>query len=312
MKTVLTKSTVEAASFIKAGGIAAFPTETVYGLGAGVFDEEAIEKVFEAKGRPADNPLIVHVSNEEQIPLIVAVVTPTARILIDRFFPGPLTIVLEKAPLVPASVTGGLDTVAIRMPDHELARALIDLTGPLVAPSANLSGRPSPTTWEAVREDLDGRIDCILQGETTMFGIESTVVDCTFEAPQVLRTGAVSLEQLREVESSVKLFESPESSEVRSPGLKHKHYSPSAEVKIFDNTTNLERTVSAAYIGLTKPLGEYQRVLICDSAEHYARSLFEFFRECDRNGISNIYCEQVKETGIGLALMDRIRRAARR
>src|SRR5205085_2464416 len=161
---------------IKRSGVVAFPTETVYGLGANVFDETAITKIFEAKRRPADNPLIAHVSSIEQIGLLAAEITPKARQLISAFFPGPLTIVLKKTDAVPTIATAGLDTIGVRMPLNDLARRFIEACGmPLVAPSANLSGRPSPTTWQAVLEDLDGRIDCILQGDATEIGLESTV-----------------------------------------------------------------------------------------------------------------------------------------
>src|SRR5580765_7032200 len=188
MQTVITNSPLEAAAFIKLGGIVAFPTETVYGLGANVFDELAVAKIFEAKQRPADNPLIAHVALAEQIGELVTGISSFAHLFIDSFFPGPLTLVLKKSEQVPGIATAGLDTIGIRMPRFELAHQFLVACGtPVVAPSANLSGRPSPTTWQAVAEDLEGRIDCILQAATTEIGIESTVVDCTSEVPTVLR-----------------------------------------------------------------------------------------------------------------------------
>ena len=193
VKTVLTTSPDEAAEFIKRGGIVAFPTETVYGLGANVFDEKAVAKIFEAKRRPADNPLIAHIADIGQIGMLATEITESAKKFIDAFFPGPLTIVLRKTAKVPLIATAGLDTIGIRMPRSALAHQFLAACGtPVVAPSANLSGRPSPTTWQAVLEDLDGRIDCILQGDATEIGLESTVVDCTSAVPVILRGGSVS------------------------------------------------------------------------------------------------------------------------
>jgi len=310
MKTVLTADPHEAAEFIKRGGVVAFPTETVYGLGANVFDERAVAKIFEAKERPADNPLIAHVSSVEQVAQLAAEITETAQKLIDQFLPGPLTIVLPKSELVPAIATAGLNTIGVRMPRNPLARAFIEACSvPLAAPSANLSGRPSPTTWQAVLEDLDGRIDCILQGEPTEIGLESTVVDCTGAVPLVLRVGAVSLEQLQIIVPATRLHEIGEHDAARSPGIKHKHYSPNATVKIINTQFEISNFRSA-FIGLNSPKGEAEIERICSSVEEYAHELFEFFRECDRRGIETIYCEQVDESGIGAALMDRIRRAA--
>ena len=198
MQTTFTTSPAKAAEFIKGGGLVAFPTETVYGLGADIFDEIAIAKIFEAKNRPADNPLIAHIADLRQILKLSDSINRNAQKFIDAFFPGPLTIVLQKAERVPRLATAGLDTIGIRMPRFELAHQFLSACEtPVAAPSANLSGRPSPTTWEAVAEDLDGRIDCIFQSEATEIGLESTVVDCTAATPLVLRSGSVSIEQLR-------------------------------------------------------------------------------------------------------------------
>ncbi|MFN7621581.1 MAG: L-threonylcarbamoyladenylate synthase, partial [Acidobacteriota bacterium] len=195
MKTELTKSVESAARYIIEGEVVAFPTETVYGLGANIFNEAAIAKIFAAKGRPSDNPLIAHIATLDQLLSLAREIPPAARLLIDRFFPGPLTVVLPKLPAVPMIATAGLETIGVRMPDHPLAIELLRACGlPLVAPSANLSGRPSPTTWQAVLEDLEGRIACILQGEPTRVGLESTVVDCTAAVPTLLRAGAITLE----------------------------------------------------------------------------------------------------------------------
>ena len=311
MKTIYTTDPARAAQFLKSGGIAAFPTETVYGLGADVFSEAAIAKIFEAKRRPADNPLIAHIADLDQLSLLASEITRAARSLIDAFFPGPLTVVLKKASEVPLIATAGLNTVGIRMPGYTLAQEFLRSCGtPVAAPSANLSGRPSPTTWQAVAEDLDGRIDCILQGDATEIGIESTVVDCTAGAPIVLRSGSVTIEQIREIVPEARDLNAADSGEIRSPGLKHLHYSPRAEVIVVDRGQSLPGSPQSAYIGITRPAGPVEHELINADVESYASKLFEFFRECDRHGARTIYCERVDETGIGRALMDRINRAA--
>ena len=307
MDTTLTRSTSVAADVIRRGGLVAFPTETVYGLGADVFNADAVARIFEAKMRPADNPLIAHVGDLDQIGRLAETITPSAQKLIDAFFPAPLTIVLPKSDEVPPIATAGLETIGVRMPRHELAREFLKACGtPIVAPSANLSGRPSPTTWQAVEEDLNGRIDCILQGAATEIGLESTVVDCTGDHPVLLRAGAISLEELREIVPETSVYVSAGDEAVRSPGLKHRHYSPRAKVYLKDFPTSGRR----AYIGLHEPEGNFAVVKVCRDAAEYAHELFAFFRECDRAGIEAICCETVEESGIGRALMDRLRRAS--
>jgi L-threonylcarbamoyladenylate synthase len=311
MKTFLTESPIEAAEFIKKGGLVAFPTETVYGLGADVFNARAVAKIFEAKRRPNDNPLIAHVGSLEQIALLTDRVTPAARKFIEAFFPAPLTLVLPKAAGVPLAATAGLETIGVRMPKNKLAREFLKACGtPVVAPSANLSGRPSPTTWEAVAEDLNGRIDCILQDEATEIGLESTVVDCTSEVPLILRAGAISLENLQKIVPETQLYRLRENEVVRSPGLKHKHYAPRARVNlILDFGFGI--LDSSGFIGLSEPpAGAFELVKICSTIEEYAHEVFAFFRQCDQRGLKNIYCQSVAEKGLGLALMDRLKRAA--
>lgn len=311
MKTLVTTSVTEAAGFVRGGGVCAFATETVYGLGADIYNEKAIARIFEAKGRPADNPLIAHVSAKGQIAELAAAITDDAVSLIDAFFPGPLTVVLKKKERIPSIATAGLDTIGIRMPRFDLARRFIEACGvPLAAPSANLSGRPSPTTWQAVLEDLDGRIDCILQGEPAEIGLESTVVDCTGDVPLVLRTGAVSLEELQGLVPGTILCEPPADEPARSPGVRHRHYSPQARVEIINAGT--APSGRRAFIGMSPPDGGFEITRTCGSIDEYARELYEFFRECDRQGIELIVCEPVPETGLGAALMDRIRRAVAR
>lgn len=313
MKTVLTTSPQLAAQFIRRGDVVAFPTETVYGLGANVFDEAAIRKIFQAKGRPTDNPLIAHVANLAQIQTLTTQLSESAAQLIAAFFPGPLTLVLPKQPDVPLLATAGLETIGVRMPRHALALEFIRACGvPLVAPSANLSGRPSPTTWQAVEADLAGRIGCILQGEQTEVGLESTVVDCTGAVPVILRAGAVTLEQLQTVLPSSRLANPHDSATPKSPGLKYRHYSPQARVVLVEDVSTLSANSSAAFIGLHAPEqpDKFGRVKLCGSVTEYAHELFGFFRDCDVAGVKEVFCEIVAAQGLGLALMDRLKRAA--
>ena len=310
MQTTLTESPEVAASFIRSGGLVAFPTETVYGLGANLFDPIAVKRIFEAKLRPADNPLIAHIGDIDQIELVAADIPEFARMFMEEFFPGPLTLVLPKTEKVPKAATAGLETIGVRMPSHALAIEFLRACGtPVAAPSANLSGKPSPTTWQAVVEDLTGRIDCILQGNPTDIGIESTVVDCTSEVPLVLRSGGVTLEQLRAVVPETELYRRKGNEKPRSPGMKHRHYSPRADVILVDDLAFVT-TDRSAFIGREMPAAEFEEVKVCVSDDEYAQTVFGFFRDCDRRGIKTIYCQKVEERGIGLALMDRLRRAA--
>jgi L-threonylcarbamoyladenylate synthase len=309
VKTVITDSPNEAAAFIRRAGIVAFPTETVYGLGANVFNESAIENIFKAKLRPADNPLIVHISSVDQISSIASEITQSAEKLIDAFFPGPLTVVLTKRPEIPAIATAGLETVGIRMPRDKTANTFLAACAtPVVAPSANISGRPSPTTWNSVYEDLDGRIDCILKGNATEIGLESTVVDCSSDVPVLLRPGAISLDELRSMVADI-IISGGGDEERRSPGMRHRHYSPQARVKLASSAEVIDDPASA-FIGLHDRPEGFAFKSICSSSDEYAHQMFEFFRESDRRGIGIIYCESVPEIGIGTALMDRLRRAA--
>ena len=313
MQTVLTESPKEAAVFIKLSGVVAFPTETVYGLGANVFDEKAIAKIFEAKQRPNDNPLIAHVGNLEQIKLLVSEITTSAQKFIEAFFPAPLTLVLPKSEKVPLVATANLQTIGVRMPQNKLAQNFLKACEtPLVAPSANLSGKPSPTNWQAVYEDLNGRIDCILQGAATEIGLESTVVDCTSDAPMILRTGAISLEDLQRIIPETRIYQVKENETAKSPGLKHKHYSPRAKVILVQSAKCKVQSASKtkAFIGLEKLDDDFDIIKICQSVEEYAHEVFAFFRTCDNQNIKEIYCETVEEKGIGTALMDRLHRAA--
>ena len=310
MDTLFTHSARAAAAVLRRGGLAAFPTETVYGLGAVATDAAAVAAVFAAKGRPSDNPLIVHVADVQSINTITDL-PDLAVTLLAAFAPGPLTLVL---PLVrggyrnvlPDAVMAGRDTVAVRIPAHAAAQALIRAAGPLVAPSANRSGRPSPTTWQAVRDDLGGRIDAVLMGAPTAVGLESTVVDVTGAVPVVLRPGAVTLADLRRVAPGAR--EATEADDAaRSPGTRHRHYAPRARVRLVDRP---EPAAGAAYIGLDAPPPGYGLAETCATVEAYARATFAFFRRADALGLARIDAQRVPDEGLGRALMDRLRRAA--
>lgn len=313
MHTILTESPEEAAAYIRHGYVVAFPTETVYGLGADAFDEHAVRRIFVAKGRPSDNPIIAHIARLEQLHELVRTVPPMAERLIERFFPGPLTLILPRHPNVPSVLTAGLDTIGVRMPAHPIAHAFLEACGrPVAAPSANLSGRPSPTTWEAAYADLDGRVPCILQGDQTPVGLESTVVDCTGAAPVVLRSGGVTLEALRGVVPETVLSGRHAPELARSPGTRYRHYAPVARVVPVEKPEDAVPDPRAGYIGLALPgdaevFGLSER---CADVADYARELYHFFRRCDAAGLERIYCQTVQPAGLGLALMDRIERAA--
>ena len=326
---------LKAAALLREGETVAFPTETVYGLGANALEPSAIKKIFEAKGRPSDNPLIVHIAERTDLEGLVAEITPLAEALMAAFWPGPLTLVMKKKPEVPGEVTGGLSTVAVRMPNHPLARALIKASGvPVAAPSANLSGRPSPTRCEDVIRDLEGKVACIVCGTLSQIGLESTVVDVTGTVPVILRPGGVTLEMIREVAGDGHFDEGvdrsvQEGEVVRSPGMKYAHYAPEAEVILFQGRT--EAVISAIkadaveYDKVGKRVGimtfderrpEYEGygvVLSLGRAgdlEEVARHLFKTLRTFDAMGIEVVLAETVEEQGLGKAIMNRLIKAA--
>jgi len=311
-----------AAEVIRRGGLVAFPTETVYGLGADALSAEAVARIFEAKERPRGNPLIVHLAAAASLETVAARVTPLAREAAARFWPGPLTVVLPRGAAVPLITTGGLDTVAVRVPDHAVARTLIQFAGrPIAAPSANRSGRPSPTSALHVREDLDGRIEMILDGGPTAVGVESTVLDLTEEPPLLLRPGGVPVEALRQALGEVRVLDGgskPAAS--RSPGLRYRHYAPRAEVILIDPGTG--ETAIGPWLAGERPVAllvqrpvalEHPwvtvRVMPTD-LEAYARDLFAVLREIDASAVESILVEAVPEVGLGRTIMDRLRRAA--
>ena len=314
----------KAADIIKEGGLVAFPTETVYGLGADALNSSAVRRIFEAKGRPADNPLIVHVSDLDAVEKL-AYVTETARKLMKKFFPGPLTLVLRKKDIVPSITTGGLDTVAIRMPDHPIALELIELSQtPIAAPSANVSGRPSPTRAEHVVEDFSDKIECIIDGGETKIGLESTVVDARREPVEILRPGAVTAEELSEVVEVTQTDSMP--SVTRSPGMKYRHYSPRAELIVL--VSDVEKRVRKKILELAEELrGKgfrvgivlrgnrgpegFEVVEVGRSVEDMAKRLFSALRELDGKGVDVILVEGVEERGLGIAVMNRLKKAGR-
>ena len=317
-----TSNLIQAAQLLRDGELVAFPTETVYGLGANAMSPTAVDKIYVAKGRPSDNPLIVHLSGPEDVGSIASEVPAIAKELMRRFWPGALTLVLPKRSDVPSRVTAGLDTVAVRIPNNPVALELIQLAGvPIAAPSANRSGRPSATTWQAVAEDLDGRVAGIVCGEPTRFGLESTVVDVTSNPPRILRPGSVSLEDLKLVAANIQPYmlsaSSSSQSPANSPGLKHQHYQPRAKVIILNSTSSFDSYLNLNvkrphYIGLCSLSNSapFQTVLLCENASEYAAKLFDFFRQADLANADLVCCESVPEVGIGVALMDRLRRAS--
>jgi L-threonylcarbamoyladenylate synthase len=311
-----------AASIIRKGGLVAFPTETVYGLGANAMNESAVEKIFNAKGRPADNPLIAHVCNREMVDLIANGVSQTAERLIQEFWPGPLTLVLERKPEVARSVSAGLTTVAVRMPRNAIALELIRASRtPIAAPSANASGKPSPTTAAHVLDDLGGRIDMILDGGTTNIGVESTVLDMTVDPPMILRPGWVTREMLTEVVGLVEHTASVEELR-RSPGTRHRHYTPHARVILIEHgSPELIEEVCREHLkeGAVGFIGHNQvaiddrlfhTIQLGNRAEEYAHSIYSALRELDSKNPHVIVVEGINDEDEGAAVMDRLRRAA--
>ena len=313
METIVTESPRIAASWLNQGELVAFPTETVYGLGGDMTNDTALRQIFSAKGRPADNPLIVHVDSPGRIQEVVSEIPETARRMVRQFFPGPLTLILKKKKSVSPLVTAGLPTVGIRCPAHPVAHAFLkQCNHPVAAPSANISGRPSSTDWRAVHDDLKGRIRCVLKGPQSTIGLESTIVDCSVYPPRLLRKGAVSLSDLRTyVPETAAATTDENTTQPKSPGLKYPHYTPAARVILCEpQSTECSPGRKNAWIGLSEPPESAGKTARCADADDYAYRLFSFFRECDRENIEVIYCELPPDKGIGHAIRDRLRRAA--
>ena len=313
----------EAAKILRNGGIVAFPTETVYGLGANALKPNAVRRVFEAKGRPFDNPVILHASEIAMVRELSAEIPATAESLMARFWPGPLTLILKRAERVPQEVTSELETVGLRIPGHPVARSLIRTCGfPLAAPSANLSGRPSPTTAEHVLQDLDGRIDAVLDAGHTDLGIESTVLDLTHDPALILRPGHITLEQIRDCLPSVEYWSPGKQDAPRSPGVKYRHYSPAAELILVEGqpgkvraeiTAMLERDTRNKTVVLTttpQVYAEHACLNLGNTASIAAHNLFGLLRQIDSEGYERVIVELVEGHALGEAVMNRLRKAA--
>jgi L-threonylcarbamoyladenylate synthase len=314
-----------AAEVLRRGGLVAFPTETVYGLGADAMNADAVKQIFVAKGRPMDNPMIVHIATLADLQALTECVPEEARQLIERFWPGPLTLILKKSPNVLDDVTGGLDTVAVRMPQNKIALALIKALGhPIAAPSANLSGRPSGTTSGHVLQDFAGKIDMILDGGPVTVGVESTVLDLSQKPPAILRPGAVTQENLVPLLGRVVMGRGAETRK-RSPGTRYRHYSPKARVTLVEPgdekaVANMigQRIQHGKRVALvTRRAGYGKNVkaivrIMPEDLEDYARRIFAVLRELDELAVEEIIIEKTEEKGIGVAIMDRLKRAAAR
>lgn len=338
MKTSLFNDTIEnirtAADIIRDGGLVAFPTETVYGLGADALNSEAVGKVYAAKGRPSDNPMIVHIADKCELARLTDDISVDMRVLMDKFWPGPMTMIVRRKDIVPDVTTGGLDTVGVRLPSSDVARSLIkESRCPIAAPSANISGRPSPTTAEHVIHDLYGRIDGIICGEDCDFGIESSVIDMTCDPPMILRPGAITRDMFsealgKEVAVDQSLFKRPKNilepehvagAEVpesdddfhpRSPGMKYKHYAPCAEMIIFDGESKSVMKAMDAETEELEKQGKSVFKLSFTDEKLAAHELFAKLREADELGVDVILAEALPEQGLGFSVMNRMLKSA--
>lgn len=323
----------EAAKIINDGGLVVFPTETVYGIGADALNDLAVDKIFKAKGRPGDNPLIVHISSMEELNLLVSEIPENAKKLADRFWPGPMTMILKKSSIMSDKITAGLDTVAVRLPENEIALELIKISQkPIAAPSANTSGKPSPTEASHVIEDLMGKVDMIIDGGNTFIGLESTVVDMTTDIPMILRPGKITKEDIESVlgkcEYDPAIIKSSEKIIPKSPGQKYRHYSPKAEVVLYKGTSeNIAEKINKDYDEALKEgkragilstvqteanYGEKIKICLGDRTKPLSISsnLFKCLRKFDEMGVDIILAEEVDESGLGIAIMNRMGKAA--
>lgn len=322
----------KAAGILQKGGLVAFPTETVYGLGANGLNAEACRKIYEAKGRPSDNPLILHIGDISQLKDIVTEVPEKAQKIIDAFWPGPVTIVFKKKDIVPDSVSGGLDTVAVRFPSNKTARLIIKAAGvPVAAPSANTSGKPSPTKAEHVLHDMNGKIDMIIDGGSCTVGLESTIIDVTTDVPSLLRPGAITKEMLENIIGPISVDPAvykmlSKDQKPKAPGMKYKHYSPDADVtlvvgdekNVIDkiNALCLEDSKNGLKTGVLcrgKNADKYKADYVLsagDDIETAGARLFDILREFDTLKADKVYSEVFEETGEGLAVMNRLKKAA--
>lgn len=332
-KTLDKKAIDRAGEIIRCGGLVAFPTETVYGLGGDGLNPRSSEKIYAAKGRPSDNPLIIHICKLEDLEIIAQHIPPVAWKLAERFWPGPLTMIFEKKEIVPKETTGGLQTVAVRFPDHEVAKRFIAASGGFVAaPSANTSGRPSPTVGKYVYEDMCGKIDMLLDGGQVGIGLESTIVDVTVDPPMILRPGYVTSEMLKELLGTIQadstMLAAADNVSPKAPGMKYKHYAPKGELTIVSGEPDdiisyiqkhamLDRSegLKVGVITEKNVAASYQvdsiKVTSCwDDAGQLAHDLFRFLREFDEEEMDRMYVATVSQNGIGQAVMNRMLKAA--
>ncbi len=315
------------AAILKSGGVVAIPTETVYGLAGNALKGECVKKIYQAKGRPSDNPLIVHISDISQWAPLVKDIPESALALAEKFWPGPLTIILPKSEIIPNEISGGLDTVAVRMPSDEIARAIISECGfPLAAPSANTSGKPSPTCANHVIEDLDGKIDAIVDSGECTVGIESTVITLTTDIPRLLRPGGITPEMLTEVLGEIEIDDAVynkllEGAEAASPGMKYKHYSPDAKVLIIkgsfaDYKKYIENTAEDGDVALCFEEEVKDLSIKCitygrkDDPSSQAKNIFDALRKVDEEKAKTVFARFPENEGIGLAVFNRLVRAA--
>lgn len=323
----------EAGEIIRSGGLVAFPTETVYGLGANALDSEAVKKIFIAKGRPQDNPLIVHIADFNMDDLVKDI-PAIAKKIMDKFWPGPLTLIMKKSDKIPDVTSAGLDSIGIRMPSSVVARDLIKKAGvPIAAPSANISGKPSPTNIERCIEDLDGKVEAIIGGEKCDVGLESTIVDCTVEPPCILRPGGITLEMLKEIDPNIYIDpaimkKADKNLKPKAPGMKYRHYAPKAPVKIVSG--NLEKSIAKINEMVQNYIDDGKVVGIMSTDEHkdnysnaivkslgsrkdlnsIAHNLFKTLSEFDNEKVDIIISEAFEEEKIGIAIMNRLKKAA--
>ena len=323
----------QAGEIIRSGGLVAFPTETVYGLGGDGLNPDSSRKIYAAKGRPSDNPLIIHIYRMEDLQVLVKEIPDSAKKLAEAFWPGPLTMILPKTDIVPKETTGGLDTVAVRMPSHKVALAFIEAAGGFVAaPSANLSGKPSPTLAKYVVEDMDGRIDMIIDGGDIAIGLESTIVDLTGDVPIILRPGYITLDMLQDVLGEVKcdptLLDGDCKERPKAPGMRYRHYAPKGDMLIVDGETDaVVREINRGVAGSRNQGFKTGVIATGENADKYeadvvkvvggrneetaiAASLYRILREFDDEEVDAIYSESFATDGIGQAIMNRLLKAA--
>ncbi len=313
----------EASELLKSGEVVGIPTETVYGLAANALDEEAVKKIYIAKGRPSDNPLIVHISDISELSPLVKEIPEKVKVMASAFWPGPLTMIMKKSDVIPSVTSGGLSTVAIRMPENEYARAIIKSAGvPLAAPSANLSGSPSPTNAKYVFDDMNGRIPLIIDGGASKIGVESTVITFATEIPTVLRPGGVTVEEIRETIGEIKvadavLHDLKEGETAASPGMKYKHYAPKANITILKGSLEkyIEYTSGKDFFALVFEGEEkfFKNAVTYGKANDglsEAGRLFDALRELDEMGAKTVFARCPELTGVGLAVYNRLIRSA--